>query len=127
MSKWQAPPVEVRGPPLSDIGGRFAPPRETPFTTRLLFEGPTAYLGKLHAHVTGLQPGAGYPAHADEYDVAIIVFSGTVETLGKTVGPGGSIYYAAGQPHGMRNVGNDPAKYLVFEFHGPQDGGAAAR
>ena len=130
MFKWQAAPFEVREPldtTLSEIGGRFAAPREAPRTTRVLFEGPTGNLGKLHAHVTELQPGAGYPAHADKYDVAIIVFSGTVETLGKTVGPGGSIYYAAGQRHGMRNVGKDPAKYLVFEFHGPQAGRAAAR
>jgi quercetin dioxygenase-like cupin family protein len=91
-----------------------------------LFEGPTAFLGKLHAHVTELQPGGGYPAHADKYDVAIIVFSGTVETLGQRLGPGGSVYYSAGQRHGMRNVGTDPAKYLVFEFHGPHAGRHAA-
>ena len=123
MFKWQAAPLEVDHPletTLSDIDGRFASQRDTPRTMRVLFEGPTAYLGELHAHVTELQPAAGYPEHADKYDVAIIVFSGTVQTLGKTVGPGGSIYYAAGQRHGMRNVGKDPAKYLVFEFHGPR-------
>lgn len=27
------------------------------------------------------------------------------------------IYYQAGEPHGMRNVGRQPARYLVFEFH----------
>jgi quercetin dioxygenase-like cupin family protein len=81
----------------------------------------------LHAHVTELQPGGGYDAHADKYDVAIIVFSGTVETLGKTLGPGGSVYYAAGQRHGMRNVGKESAKYLVFEFHGPNASRKAAR
>jgi quercetin dioxygenase-like cupin family protein len=94
---------------------------------RVLFEGPTSFLGKLHAHVTELQPGGGYDAHADKYDVAIIVFSGTVETLGKTLGPGGSVYYAAGQRHGMRNVGKESAKYLVFEFHGPNAGRKATR
>ena len=47
MFKWQAAPFEVREPldtTLSDIGGRFAAPRGTPRTTRVLFEGPTAYL-----------------------------------------------------------------------------------
>ncbi len=84
---------------------------------RVLFELATGYLNKLHAHVTDLKPGAGYPAHADEHDVAIVVFSGRVETLGKIVGPGGSMYYAAHEPHGMNNAGNHPARYLVFEFH----------
>jgi hypothetical protein len=27
------------------------------------------------------------------------------------------IYFAAGEKHGMRNVGSEPARYLVFEFH----------
>ena len=32
-----------------------------------------SYLQKLHAHITELDPGAGYPSHADDHDVAIIV------------------------------------------------------
>jgi hypothetical protein len=86
---------------------------------RRLFEGPTAYLGKLHAHVTTLQPGAGYAPHVDAYDVAILTLAGTVETLGERVGPQSVIYYGAGELHGMRNVGPEVARYLVFEFHAP--------
>jgi mannose-6-phosphate isomerase-like protein (cupin superfamily) len=130
MFKWQAAPFEVLEPlgtTLSGIGERFAGSQAAPRKMRVLFEGPTSFLGKLHAHVTELQPGGGYDAHADKYDVAIIVFSGTVETLGKTLGPGGSVYYAAGQRHGMRNVGKESAKYLVFEFHGPNASRKAAR
>ena len=70
-------------------------------------------------HLTTLQPGAGYEAHADPYDVAIILFSGEVETVGERVKPLGVIYYSAGELHGMRNVGTVPATYLVFEFHTP--------
>ncbi len=70
-----------------------------------------------------LQPGAGYEPHADPYDVAILLLSGTVETLDRTLTAPGVIYYCAGEPHGMRNVGQDPARYLVFEFH---PGAAAA-
>ena len=81
--------------------------------------GPTTFLGKLHAHVTTLQPGAGYEPHVDAYDVAILTLSGTVETLGDRVGPDTVIYYAAGEAHGMRNVGSGVARYLVFEFHAP--------
>lgn len=91
-----------------------------PMTMRRLFEGPKAYLDKLHAHVTHMRPGAGYLAHEDEYDVGIIVFSGVVETSGKMVGPRGSDYYAASEPHGLRNVGKESTHYLVFEFHGPK-------
>jgi mannose-6-phosphate isomerase-like protein (cupin superfamily) len=121
MFKWQCAPAEVERPlgtTIADIGGTSAARDSKPRSIRVLFEAPTAYLGKLHAHVTDLQTDGGYPPHADKYDVAILVFSGTIETLGKTVGPGGSIYYAAGEPHGMRNVGDEPARYLVFEFHG---------
>ena len=85
-----------------------------------IFEQSTAYLGKLHAHLTTMQPGAGYPPHIDDYDVAILVLSGQVETLGQFVKPHGVIYYPAGQPHGLRNVGDEPAQYLVFEFHAPK-------
>jgi hypothetical protein len=123
MFKWQGAPDEVERPMatvLFDIGGIAAPSSPKSMSMRPLFEQPTAFLDRLHAHVTDMQPGAGYPSHTDEHEVAIVVFSGTVETLGKTVGPGGSIYYAAGQPHGMRNIGNEPARYLVFEFHGPK-------
>lgn len=75
-------------------------------------------MNKLHAHLTCLHPGAGYPEHDDPYDVAMLTFDGTVETLGQEVGPYSVIFFAAGEPHGMKNVGTSPAVYLVFEFHG---------
>ena len=84
----------------------------------LLFEAPTSFLRKLHAHVTGMPPGAGYPAHEDAHDVAIIVFAGEVEANGELLGPGDSVYFPAGVPHGLRNTTFHPAAYLVFEFHG---------
>jgi uncharacterized cupin superfamily protein len=123
MFKWQASPVEVEEslPTLVlDIGGKIAETNSKPRSMRVLFQGPTAYLGKLHAHVTDLKPGAGYAPHTDQYDVAILVFSGLVETLGQTIGPGGSIWYSAGEAHGMLNVGAEAARYLVFEFHAPK-------
>ena len=64
-----------------------------------------------------MQPGAGYAPHVDCHDVAIVVLSGQIETLGEVVKPHGVIFYAAGQPHGLRNAGEEPAEYLVFEFH----------
>ncbi|HXM95834.1 MAG TPA: cupin domain-containing protein [Candidatus Dormibacteraeota bacterium] len=90
------------------------------FRPRLVFEGPTAYLRKLHCHASTLAPGAGYEPHFDAYDVAIIVLEGEIETLGERLGPYSVIFYPAGEPHGMRNPGEAMAKYVVFEFHGSQ-------
>lgn len=120
--KWRGPPWEVEEPLSTlvlNMGSKIAENNFKPMALRVLFQGPTAYLGELHAHVTDLQPGAGYAPHTDKYDVAILVFSGLVETLGQTIGPGGSIWYSAGEAHGILNVGTEVARYLVFEFHAP--------
>ncbi len=82
-----------------------------------VFEGRTRHLRKLHCHVTALDPGAGYDPHADAHDVAILVLEGTLETLGARVEAPAVVFYAGGELHGMRNVGDRPARYLVFEFH----------
>ena len=87
------------------------------FYTKVIFDHPTGYLSKLHCHISALQPGVGYPSHDDEYDVAILLLEGTVETLGQRVGSRGVIFYAAGEPHGIKNVGDIPEHYLVLEFH----------
>lgn len=82
------------------------------------FEGQTLFLQKLHCHFSTLLPGGGYAPHVDPYDVALVILEGQVETLGVTFLPHSVIFYAAGEPHGIRNTGNVEAKYLVFEFHG---------
>lgn len=122
MFKWFDEPIG-RGPQLPF--GRFrafdAPADERVaegFAPRLIFEGPTRYLLTLHGHASTLTPGAGYEPHVDDYDVAILVLEGEVETLDERVEPFGVIYYRAGDPHGLRNPGEVVAKYLVVEFHG---------
>ncbi len=95
---------------VSDIKGGIS--------QRPVFEGPTLYLRKLHCHTSILAPGAGYDPHTDDYDVAIVLLEGEVETLGKHVEPHSVIFYRAGEPHGMRNPGESIAKYVVFEFRG---------
>lgn len=94
-----------------------AGPISTLFSAVKLFEGPTAYLYKLHSHLSVLQPRAGYASHTDQHDVAIVVLSGRVQTMQRVVEPHGVIFYAAGEMHDMKNVGDTPACYLVFEFH----------
>ena len=91
-------------------------------SSRLIFEGPTEYLHKLHCHSSTLAPGRGYEPHEDPYDVALIVLEGEIETLDERVGPGSVVLYAAGEPHGMHNPGEVMARYAVFEFHSDQRG-----
>lgn len=121
MFKWRAGKADAPSPLATGIFEYDATPRVGPeaMVQRLLFEQPTHCLGKLHAHLTILQPGGGYEPHADPYDVAIVLLSGEVETVGERVRALGIIYYSAGEPHGIRNVGAAPATYLVFEFHNP--------
>jgi quercetin dioxygenase-like cupin family protein len=121
MFKWQGEATgeeEPLGTTIVDFAAELAKADRAPYATRRLLDHPTRYLSTLHAHVTSLQPGAGYPPHADAYDVAILVLEGTVETLGSRAGPMSVIFYAAGEPHGMHNPGPSEARYLVFEFHG---------
>lgn len=87
------------------------------FSPQPVFEGATHYLKKLHCHTTILGPGAGYPPHADSYDVAILMLEGEVRTLDQHTKAPGVIFYEAGKPHGILNPASSPAKYLVFEFH----------
>jgi quercetin dioxygenase-like cupin family protein len=122
MFKWRGGGVADEKPLATQIfsyESAVVPDEPKPMAQRLLFQQATHTLNKLHAHLTTLQPGAGYEAHADPYDVAIVLLSGEVETVGKRVRPLGVIYYSAGELHGMKNVGTTPATYLVFEFHSP--------
>ena len=100
---------------------------EDGFRTRLVFQGPTSYLKKLHCHISTITPKAGYDSHIDTHDVVIIVLEGEVETLGKRTGPSSVIFYPAGEPHGMCNPGDHAARYVVFEFHCKQKGLTRAR
>jgi len=123
MFKWSGPPAEIEKQARTGIF-RFSDLLTASPARRLqsekFFEQPTGYLARLHAHVTSLQPGAGYAPHEDGHDVAIVVLSGTVKAAGVMLGPHGLFYFPAGETHGMENVGADPARYLVFEFHSPE-------
>lgn len=120
MFKWRGETRAGRGILEARVHRFEAPePRgERSWTTVPVFEGPTRYLRKLHGHVTTMLPGGGYEPHVDAYDVAIVVLRGTIETLGRQVRPHGVVFYPADEPHGLRNVGDEPASYLVIELHG---------
>jgi uncharacterized cupin superfamily protein len=120
MYRWQGPPREVIGPMEARVfsAREFWKSGDQDVSMNLVFESPTGYLYKLHAHVTEIAPGGGYAAHCDEHDVAIIVFDGEVETLDHRIGRSGSAYCAGQVPHGLKSTGTGNARYLVFEFHG---------
>ena len=94
-----------------------AAPGNPGFRPHLLFEGATSCMHTLHCHVTRLDPGAGYPPHADPYDVVIVMLEGTAVTLGTVISAHDVVFYRAGEPHGMQNPAASPARYLVCEFH----------
>jgi quercetin dioxygenase-like cupin family protein len=121
MLKWRADPLAVLDRLDTSIfayGAGMLPDEGKNYKTALIFQRPTIYLSKLHAHLTTMLPGAGYEPHIDAYDVAILVLSGKLETLGQVIEPYSLIFYSAGEPHGMKNIGPEPARYLVFEMHG---------
>lgn len=113
---WAADDEEQRGV----LPFRLVSPPDAP--ARLL-SGETRYLRHLSADLTTLQPGAGDTSHVGAHDIGIVVLEGTVEILGQRVGPCGVGFHAAGEPHGIRNVGDEPATYVVFEFHGRRSKG----
>jgi mannose-6-phosphate isomerase-like protein (cupin superfamily) len=124
MFKWTGPPRETEAP-LETTISRTEDIRQignAPFATQLVFEGPTHYLTKLHVHLTELQPDAGYAAHADTHDVAIVLLSGSVETMGRRIERHGVVCFPACEMHDMKNPGSATARYLVFEFHGSLSG-----
>lgn len=125
MFKWSGPPLETEGQAQT----AFVPfPDKRPgngssakgYQAQCFFQEPTAYLHRLHAHLTILDSGAGYDKHADAHDVAIVVLEGEVTSLGCKACPGSVMYFPASQLHDMKNEGPMAAKYLVFEFHGPE-------
>ena len=121
MFKWYARPKAVDSLlnyGFFDLADFISGEVKKGFVASKLFEGPTGCLKKLHCHASTLTPGASYEPHKDPYDVALIILEGEVETLNRRAAPHDVIFCAAGEPHGIRNPGTFPAKYLVFEFHG---------
>jgi MoaA/NifB/PqqE/SkfB family radical SAM enzyme/uncharacterized RmlC-like cupin family protein len=85
--------------------------------SRLVFEGSTTYLQRLHCHRTVLKPYKGYDPHVDNYDIVIMILEGEVETIESRAKANDVIFYASGEPHGVYNPTDKPASYIVFEFH----------
>jgi len=88
--------------------------------TDILWDGETRWFQHAHLHVSLMQPGGGYPAHADAAHLAIFVLDGHVVVNGEVAGPNHLFFFAPGQMHEVKNTGDQPARYLVMEWYGAQ-------
>ena len=82
-------PGRIGGLPagIFDYRGQLAAEDVRAFAPRTLLNSPTGWLNRLHCHVTRLKPGTGYAPHIDNYDVAIVMLAGKVETIGQVLRP----------------------------------------
>lgn len=121
MFKWSGVPrsgSDAIGAAVHDLAG-LVTVGDGGFRHVGVLDGPTAYLDRLECHFSELDAGAGYEPHVDAHDVAIVLLEGVVETLGSRVTAPAVVFTSGGWHHGIRNVGDGTARYLVFEFHGP--------
>jgi quercetin dioxygenase-like cupin family protein len=84
----------------------------------------TATLDRFECHLSTLNPGLpSHPPHQHPQEELIVLKEGTLEVHinGKTqrVGPGSLFFFASYDWHAVRNVGDVPAKYSVFNFATP--------
>jgi quercetin dioxygenase-like cupin family protein len=98
---------------------------------------PTATLEGFESHITTLNPGAiSHPPHRHSREEFIILKEGTLDVSinGKVTraGPGSLLFFASNDLHNVKNVGDTPATYLVFNLAtaatktAPAEGAAAA-
>jgi quercetin dioxygenase-like cupin family protein len=95
--------------------------RTTSPIQRSLVDTATAILAKLEMHETTLKPGESpHPPHRHAHEELMIIRSGTVEAFQNGVtriaGPGSVVFMASNELHGLRNVGREPATYLVIRI-----------
>jgi mannose-6-phosphate isomerase-like protein (cupin superfamily) len=110
--------------PMPSKTFRFAdlPVRESgAFVMRPVFEGFTHGGCRIAMHESQLAPGAmPHPPHHHKHEEMFMLRGGTLEVTiaGKTsqIGPGGVVYVASNEEHGVRNVGKAAAQYFVLEL-----------
>jgi quercetin dioxygenase-like cupin family protein len=82
---------------------------------------PTPTLETFECHISTLNPGkASHLPHTHPQEELIILKEGTLEVLlnGTSLhaGPGSLLFFASNNPHAVRNIGDKPATYFVFNF-----------
>ena len=120
MLRWRSGKKDTKRPlstQILDAAGARPGRSGHSLSVQVLTDGPTGLLSKLHVHVSELAPGHGYEPHIDAYDLAIIVLTGEIKILDSVTGPNSVVLIAAGEPHGIFNPTEEPARYLVVELH----------
>lgn len=84
-------------------------------------DGPTQTLEVFECHISTLNAARiSHPPHTHPQEELIILKEGTLDVLlnGTTqrAGPGSLLFFAANHPHAVRNAGQGPATYFVFNF-----------
>jgi quercetin dioxygenase-like cupin family protein len=82
---------------------------------------PTATLHEFQSHISTLNPGlASHPPHTHPQEELIILREGELDVhingTNTRVGPGSVFFFASNDPHAVRNAGDKPATYFVFNF-----------
>ena len=134
-----APPVAIAQAPLHSWvfpadSARSRKSSET-ISQRSLVDTLTKTLAKLEMHETTLSPGASpHPAHRHSHEELMLVKTGTIEvlqgTVVRTATAGSVVFMASNEWHGLRNVGQGPASYLVVRIDPhdlPPDSGKVGR
>lgn len=75
--------------------------------------------GKLVTEIIRIAPGTGYPVHAHDHDLMLIILRGSLDGLGHQTRVPAVIYYPAGTPHALAPTSLEPIDHLAFEFHSP--------
>ncbi len=84
-------------------------------------DGPTATLDRFECHISTLQPGLpSHPPHQHAQEELIIIKEGTLDVhingQDHRLGAGGLFWFSSNDWHAVRNVGDGPSTYLVFNF-----------
>jgi mannose-6-phosphate isomerase-like protein (cupin superfamily) len=114
------PLITARVFPYDQMTAHTAPKRSE---VRIVFTG-TLSTGEVVGAHESMQPAGTVPnlPHRIQHSEVMVVQQGTLEFQhdGKAerVGPGGIIYVALGTLHTIKNVGAEPAKYVVIQIGG---------
>lgn len=86
---------------------------------------PTPTMSEFECHVSTLNAGLpSHPPHVHPQEELIVLNEGTLEVYingtTHTIGPGSLFFFAAYDSHAVRNVGDGPARYHVFNFLTPK-------